>query len=150
MELAESIRLACHTRGITLKRGTKQFADVFACTEPEYNPILIVAVAKVHETYKKDEMGTPVDKQFTVLLLLYQTEPHSCLPFSNTNMNLHLGNMIRKKDYKKSVTFKKYMKKNVNHKLVPIQNEPPGKHTIERVLQLKAYYTTGLRAISAA
>ena len=139
MELAESIRRACYTRGITLKRGTKEFVDVFACTEPEDNPTLIVAEAKVHETHEKDEMGTPQDEQFTVLLLLYQTEPHLCLPFSNTYMNLHLGNMIRKKDYKKSETIEKYMKNNVNHKLVPIQNGPPGKHTIERQLQLKAY-----------
>ena len=150
MELAESIRLACHTRGITLKRGTKEFANVFACTEPEYNPILIVAAAKVHETYEKDEMGTPVDEQFTVLLMLYQMEPHLCLPFSSTNMYLHLGNMIRKKDYKKFGTFEKYMKNNVNQKLVPIQNGPPGKHTIERQLQLKSYYTTKGLATSTA
>ena len=65
-------------------------------------------------------------------------------------MNLQLENMIKKKNYKNSVTFDKYMKKNVNHKFVPIQNELPGKDTIERVLQLKAYYTTGLPATSAA
>ena len=65
-------------------------------------------------------------------------------------MNLHLGNMIRKKDYKGSSTFEKYMRKNVNHKLVPIQNRPPSNHTIERVLHLKAYYTTGLPATSKA
>ena len=111
MQLAESIQRACHTRGITLTRGYKEFADVFACTEPEINPILIVAMAKVHETHKKGVVGTLQDKHFTVLLLLYQTEPQVCLPFSNTNANLHLGNMVRKKDYKKSVTFKKYMKK---------------------------------------
>ena len=67
-----------------------------------------------------------------------------------TNVNLHLGNIIRNKDYKKSVTFKKYMKSNVNYKLVPIQNGPPGKHTIEQVLQLKAYYTTKGLATSTA
>ena len=119
MEQAESIQLICHTQGVTLKFDTKQFADVFAYTEPEYNPILIVVVAKVH-AYEKKRMGTPVDEQFTVLLLLYQTEPHLYPPFSNTNMNLHLGNIIKKKDYKKSETFDKYMKINMNHKLVPI------------------------------
>ena len=150
MQLAESIRRACHTRGITLTRGYKDFANVFACTEPEINPILIVAVAKVHELYKKNKAGTPRDENFTVLLLLFQTEPHVCLPFSDTNMNLHLGNMIRKKDYKGSTTFDKYMKCRVNHKLVPIQNKPAGNHTIERVLHLEAYYTTGVVAKSAA
>ena len=65
-------------------------------------------------------------------------------------MNLHLGNMIRKKDYKKSETFEKYMKNNVNHKLVPIQNGPPGTHTLEWQLQLKAYYTTKQLATSTA
>ena len=58
--------------------------------------------------------------------------------------------MIKKKNYKSSVTFDKYMKKNVNRKLVLIQNKPPGKYTIKRVLQLKAYYTTELLATSAA
>ena len=95
-------------------------------------------------------MGTPRDEHFTILLLLYQTEPQMCLPFSNTNVNLQLGNMIKKNNYKLSVTFDKYMKKNVNHKLVTIQNEPPGKHTLEQLLHLKAYYTTGLPATSAA
>ena len=123
---------------------------MFGCTEPEPNPILIVAVAKVHKNHKKDGMGTPWDEYFIVLLLLYQMEPQVCLPFSNTNMNLQLGNMIKKKNYKLSVTFDKYTKKNVNHKFVPIQNKPPGKHTIEQVLHLKAYYTTGLSATSAA
>ena len=123
---------------------------MFACTELENNPILIVAVAKVHETYEKGEVGTPRDEHFTILLLLYQTEPHVCLPFEKANVNLHLGNMIRNKDYKKSVTFEKYMKSNVNHKLVPIQNGPYGKHTIKRVLQLKAYYTTNASATSTA
>ena len=122
---------------------------MFAYTEPAYNPILIVAVATVH-AHQRNEIGTLVDERFTVLLLLYQMELHLCLPFSNTHMNLHLGNMIRKKDYKKSKTFEKYMKNNVNHKLVPIKNRPPGKHTIERQLQLKAYYTTERSTTSTA
>ena len=150
IQLAKSVKRAFHTPGITLTRSYKEFADVFACTEPEINPILIVAVAKVHETYKKGVVGVPRDEHFTVLLLLFQTEPHVCLPFETAKMNLHLGNMIRNKDYKKSVTFDKYMKKNMNHKLVPIQNEPPDKHTIEQVLQLKAYYTTKGLATSTA
>ena len=50
-------------------------------------------------------------KPAAVLLLLYQTEPQVCLLFSNTNVNLHLGNMIKKKNYKTSVTFDKYIKR---------------------------------------
>ena len=123
---------------------------MFVCTEPELNPILIVAMAKVQGKHEKGLMRTPEDEHFSVLLLLYQTEPQVCLLFSNTNVKLHLGNIIKKKNYKLSVTFGKYMKKNVNHKLVPIQNEPPSKHTIKRVLQLKAYYTTRLPATSKA
>ena len=84
MQLAASVQRAFLAQGITLTRCYKEFADVFACTEPETNPILIVAVAKVHEKHEKGLMGTPRDKHFTVLLLLYQTEPHLCLPFSNT------------------------------------------------------------------
>ena len=55
MQLAESIQRAFHTRGITLMRGYKEFTDVFACAEPETNPILIVAVAvaKVHKKHKR-------------------------------------------------------------------------------------------------
>ena len=51
MELIESIWRACYIQGITLKRSTKEFPNVFACTEPENNPHLIIAVAKVQETY---------------------------------------------------------------------------------------------------
>ena len=51
MLLAASVQKAFLAQGITLTRGYKEFADVFACTELEIHPILIVAVAKVHETY---------------------------------------------------------------------------------------------------
>ena len=56
-------------------------------------------------------------------MLLFQGEPHFFLPFSVTHMNLHLGNMIRDIDYKASKTIAKYMKNNVNHKLIPIQGD---------------------------
>ena len=148
--LAASVQTAFFAKGITLTRGCNEFANVFACTEPEINPILIVAVAKVHELYKLHEVGTPQNENFTILLLLFQAEPHVCLPFSDTNMNLHLGKMIKNKDYKTNGTFNKYMKKNVNHKLVPIQNKPPGNHTVEQILHLEVYYTTGLQATCTA
>ena len=148
--LAAAVQKAFLEQGITLTRDYKEFADVFACTEPEINPILIVVVAKVHELYKLNKVGTPQTENFTVLLLLFQTEPHVCLPFLDTNSNLHLGKMIRNRDYKTNGTFDKYMRKNVDHKLVPIQNKPPGNHTVEQVLHLKAYYITSLPATSAA
>ena len=148
--LAASVQKAFLNKGIALTRGDKDFADLFACTDPEINPILIVAVAKVHAQYEKDEDGTPKNENFTVLLLLFQSEPHVCLPFSDTSMNLHLGDMIRKKDYRKNGTFNKYMKVNVNHRLVPIQNIPVSNRTIERELQFKAYYTTGVANKRAA
>ena len=44
---------------------------LFACTEPDINSILIIAVAKVHEKYELDEVGTPQNENFTVLLLLF-------------------------------------------------------------------------------
>ena len=129
-ELAETIRVAYQTQGITLTLGTKQVDDVFSCKEPENNSILIVAVATVLP-HEKGGVWMPVDEQFTVLMLLYQAEPHLCLPFSNTHMNIHLGNMIRNKNYKASGTFAKYMKNNVNHKLVPIQGGRAEAHTVE-------------------
>ena len=107
--LAASIVDAFRRNGVTMTRGTKEFADVFACTDPERHPILVVAVAKVHAQYEKDEGSAPKNKNFTVLLLVFQSE-HVCLPFLNTNMNLHLGTMIQNKDYRKNVTFAKYMK----------------------------------------
>ena len=148
-ELVEAIRVVCQTQGITLTLGTKQFDVVFSCKEPENNPILIVAVATVHP-HEKGGVGMPVDEQFTVLILLYQAEPHLCLPFSNTHMNIHLGNMIRNKNYKASGTFAKYMKNNVNHKLVPIQGGRPGTSKVERQLQFKSYYTTDQSAAATA
>ena len=129
--------------------GKKDFANLFTCTDPEFHPILIVAMAKVHAQYKKDKGSAPRNENFAVLLLLFQWE-HVCLPFSNTNMNLHLGTMIRHKDYKKNSTFDKYMRKNVNQKLVPIQNIPVNNHNIERELHFKAYYTTSVESKRAA
>ena len=141
---------AFRNKGIALTRGDKDFADLFACTDLEINPILIVAVAKVYALYEKDEEGTPQNENFTVLLLLFQSEPHVCLPFSNTHCNIHLGTMCRDKDYRQNGTFDKYMKKNVNHKLVPIENIPVGNRTIERELHFQAYYTTCVEAKRAA
>ena len=125
-----------------MTRGTKEFADVFACTNPERHPILVVAVAKLHAQYKKDKGNAPRNENFTVLLLVFQSE-HVILLFSDTNMNLHLGTMILHKGYKKHLTFDKYMKVNVNNKLVPVQNIPVPR-TIERELHFKEYYTTGV------
>ena len=147
--LVPSIEEAFLNKGIALTRGVKDFADVFACTDPEINPILIVAVAKVHEQYEKSKAGTPKDENFTVLLVLFQSPPHVCLPFSDTHMNLHLGTMCRDKDYKKHGTFTKYMKVNVNHRLVPVQNIPVSGLTILRELHFESYYTTNVAAKSA-
>ena len=58
-------------------------------------------------------------------------------------MNLHLGTMIRNKKYRNNITFAKYMKANVNDKLVPVQNNPTGRK-VERELYFKEYYTTGV------
>ena len=149
MRLAESLKIACRDRGIILTRGDKSFADLFTCKDPADNLILIVAVAKVH-AHEMGHTGTPRDENFTVLLLLHQKEPQVCLPSSNTNANLHLGTMIRSPNYKTSGTFLKYMKNNVNHKLVPVQHSPPGKHTIERGLQFLEYYTTEGSATTTA
>ena len=146
--LGASVQKAFLNKGITLTYGNKDVADMFACTDPELNPVLIVTVAKVHERYKKNKVGTPQNKNFAVLLLLFQSELHVCLPFSDTHCKLYFGTMIRDKDYKTNCTFDRYMKKNVNHKLVPIQNSPPGNHIIERELHFKAYYTTGVTTTS--
>ena len=75
MLLAASVQKVFLAKGITLTRGYKDFVDVLACTDPGINPILIVAVAKVHELYELNEVGTPQNENFTVLLLLFQTEP---------------------------------------------------------------------------
>ena len=115
---------------------------MFACSDPEQNPILIVALAKVHKKFEKNEAGMPRNENFTVLFLLFQSAPHVWLPFSGQHSNLCLGTMCRDKDYKGNGTFDKYMSKRVNHKLVSIHNHPPGGHTIEQELQLVAYYTT--------
>ena len=72
---------------------------------------------------------------------LFQKAPHFVLLFSTTHMNLHLDNMIRDIDYKKWKTFDQYMKKNVIHKLVPIQQERTGTSP-QRQLYLKEYCTT--------
>ena len=148
--LATSVQKAFLNKGVTLILGNRDFADVFACTDPELNPILIVAVAKVHAKFEKNEVGTPQNENFTVLLLLFQSAPHVCLPFSGQHSNLHIGRMIRDKNYNGNGTFDKYTRKNVNHKLVPIQNCPPDNHTIERELHLEAYYTTSLTTTNTA
>ena len=57
--LAASIQEAFQNKGVTLECGNKDFVDVFACKDPEPNPILIVVLARVHAKCKKDEEGTP-------------------------------------------------------------------------------------------
>ena len=91
---------------------------MFACKDPELNPILIVALVRIHAKLEKDEEGTPRNKNFTALFLLFQSATHVCLPFSGQHSNLYLGRLCRDKDYKGNGTFDKYMSKNVNHKLV--------------------------------
>ena len=108
--------------------------------EPEHNSIFIVAVANTH-SHEKKVRGIPLYKQFTVLMLLFQKVPHFVLPFSITHMNLHLDNMTRNTDYKKLKTSDQYMKNDVNHKLVPIQQERI-EPSPQRQLYLKGYYTT--------
>ena len=81
-------------------------------------------------------------KVYYSLMLLFQKEPHFYLPFSTTHMNLHLGKMIRDMEYKAPKTFAKYMKNNVNHKLVPIQRGRPGSSKVKRQIQFDSYYTT--------
>ena len=89
-----------------------------------------------------NECGMPCYPQFTVLMLLFQKEPHFVLSFSVTHVNLHLGNIIRDMDYGASKSFDKYMKINVNHKLVPIQQQRPGSSKVQRQLLFDSYYTT--------
>ena len=149
MLLAESIKSACHDRGITLTRGKKTFADLFSCQEPDDNLILIIAVAKVH-AHEKGQMGTPKDENFTVLLLLHQKEPQVCLPFADSNIHPSLGAMIKTKEYKASASFDTYMKRRVNHKLVPVQHAPAGAKNLEQVMHFAAYYITEDSANSTA
>ena len=72
---------------------------MFACSDPEQNPILIVALARVHTKCEKDEEGTPRNEFFMALFLLFQSAPHVILPFSGHHTNLCLGKMCRDKDY---------------------------------------------------
>ena len=74
-------------------------------------------------------------------MLLIQGVPHVILPGSKTNMNLHLGTMIRTKDYGNQ-SFEKYMQVNVNEKLVPIPKSKSSTRGPERKLKFISYYTT--------
>ena len=140
-ELAQAIQAFAKTRDITLTLSTMPFVKLLSCKEPELNPILIVAVATAHP-HEKEVCGMSSYQQFTVLMLLYQKEPHLFLPFSTTHMNLHLGNMIKNMNYKASKTFDKYTKNNVNHKLVPIQKERTGSSVQQQLFQSKHYTTS--------
>ena len=102
--------------------------------------ILIVAVAKTHN-FEKNQCRMPCYKQFTVLMLLFEETPYFILPFSTTNMNLHLGKMIRNMDYRQSKTLHQYVINNENLKLVPIQQGRTGSSP-QRQFHLKEYYTT--------
>ena len=88
----------------------------------------------------------PCQQQFTVLMLLFQEGPQFILLCSTKHMNLHLGTMIRDKDYGTSNTFNKYMLDNVNHKPVHIQHNRHGNGTVQRKLHFHLYYTTSLVA----
>ena len=88
----------------------------------------------------------PNQPQFTQLMLLFQVEPQFVLLCSTTNMNLHLGTMIRDNEYGANNTFDKYMLHNVNHKLALIQREGHVACTVQHKLNLHSYYTTSLAA----
>ena len=139
-ELAKDIQDFCQSQGITLALGDKYFADLLSCKELEHNLILILAVAKAHD-FKGNQCGMPCYKKITVLMLLFQEAPHFVLLFSTTNMNLHLGKMIRNMDHRQSKTFDQYMINNVNHKIVLIEQERTGSSP-QRQLYLKEFYTT--------
>ena len=74
-------------------------------------------------------------------MLLFQEEPYFVHPCLVRHVNLHLGNMIRDMDYKASKTFAKYMKNNVNHKLVPMQGGRPGSSKVKQQFQFDSCYT---------
>ena len=141
MELAQAMQAFYKTQDITLMLGTKPFDKLLSCKEPEIIPILIVVVATAHP-HEKKVCGMPCYQQFAVFMLLFQKEPHFFLPFSTTHMNLYLGNMIKDMEYKASKTFAKYMKNNLNHKLVPIQGGCPESSKVKQQLQFDSYYTT--------
>ena len=78
-------------------------------------------------------------------MLLFQETLHIVYLFSNTNMSLHLGKMIRNMDYGVLATFHECMKKNANHKLVPIQYNNTGS-SVQQQLFLSKYYITSKSA----
>ena len=75
-------------------------------------------------------------------MLLIQGVPHVIIPGSKANLNLHLGTMIRTKDYGKNTSFDKYMQVNVNEKLVPIPKSNSSTRGPERKLKFISYFTT--------
>ena len=137
--LIESIRDFSKNKDIILAPGNKPLEELLSCKKPEQNPIVIVAVA-IKQAHEKDDNKLPYYLQFTVLMLLIQDEPHFIIPASTTNIYLHLGKMIQNKDLCKT-SFKEYMQKNVNQKLVPIHTDCDGTKP-QRKLKIHSYYTT--------
>ena len=140
-QLVESIWIFSKIKDIILTPGDKPLEKLLSCKKPEQNPILIVAVGTTH-THKEGDKKLPWYHQFTVLMLLFQDEPHFIILACTTNMNLYLGKMIRNKDLRKTFnTFEEYMQKNVNKKLIPIHTDCGGTKP-QRKLLIHSYYTT--------
>ena len=107
--LVKSFVAACKKRNVILSLGNKSFPQVLSCDDADPSPILIVAEATKHARETNiDDREMPYYNQIIVLMLLIQGVPHVILPGSKTNMNLHLGTMIRTKDYGNQ-SFEKYM-----------------------------------------
>ena len=95
--LVKSIWVFSETKDIILTPGDKPLKELLSCKKPEQNPILIVAVATKY-AHEEGNKKLPWYHQFTVLMLLFQEEPHFIILSCTTNMNLHLGKMIQNKD----------------------------------------------------
>ena len=146
--LVNSFVAACKKRNIILRPRDKSFPQVFSCDDADPSPILIVAKATKHTRENDDDDDTemPYYNQIIVLMLLIQGVPHVIIPGNKANLNLHLGTMIRTKDYGKNTSFEKYMQVNVNEKLVPIPKSNSSTRGPERKLKFISYFTTAYAA----
>lgn len=133
--MVKNVMAFCTQQGLTLTLNGKPFGGLFSCTDPEPDTILIVVVP-IATTNRKMLVICPKNRTYYMLMLLFQDSLYMLLPFSHTNMNLHLGKLLRNNDYGKFSNTKKafnnYMKHNVNQKISPIQGNTPSWSSVER------------------
>ena len=108
-----------------------------------------------HTMHEAHLEGIPPGAHYVAYMLLIAGK-HMVLPFSHTNCNMHIGTMLRLRNYGKhksgvaigvAKTFAEFASANMHQKLCPIQGQGNVASSILRQLTFAHNYTIEKRAV---